>query len=101
MVIAERVGRVSKNIKSTSPYVNVNEVECSVLCLEFFLLHEGSIFRFMFNDGLLVQVFLPVLIKNHWTLYVYDLSNKKIQLLDSRPSRKKTTLSGIQQNLVK
>ncbi|RVX07838.1 hypothetical protein CK203_021798 [Vitis vinifera] len=47
------------------------------------------------------RVFLPVLIKNHWTLYVYDLSNKKIQLLDSRPSRKKTTLSGIQQNLAK
>ncbi|RVW76068.1 hypothetical protein CK203_049187 [Vitis vinifera] len=23
------------------------------------------------------EVFLPVLIKNHWTLYVYDLSNKK------------------------
>ncbi|KAL6314864.1 hypothetical protein AAG906_029080 [Vitis piasezkii] len=46
-------------------------------------------------------VFLPVLIKNHWTLYVYDLSNKKIQLLHSRPGKKKTTLSGIQQNLVK
>ncbi|KAL6343076.1 hypothetical protein AAG906_017888 [Vitis piasezkii] len=29
------------------------------------------------------EVFLPVLIKNHWTLYVYDLHNKIIQLLDS------------------
>ncbi|KAL6332739.1 hypothetical protein AAG906_014648 [Vitis piasezkii] len=47
------------------------------------------------------EVFLPVLIKNHWTLYIYDLPNKRIQLLDSRPSRKKTTMSGIQQNLVK
>ncbi|RVW23356.1 Kinesin-like protein KIN-14I [Vitis vinifera] len=44
---------------------------------------------------------LTVLIKNHWTLYVYDLSNKRIQLLDSCPGRKKTTLSGIQQNLAK
>ncbi|WKA02208.1 hypothetical protein VitviT2T_020423 [Vitis vinifera] len=47
------------------------------------------------------EVFLLVLIKNHWTLYVYDLSNKRIQLLDSRPGMKKTTLSGIQQNLAK
>ncbi|KAL6334581.1 hypothetical protein AAG906_019082 [Vitis piasezkii] len=31
------------------------------------------------------EVFLPVLIKNHWTLYVYDLENRRIQLLDSRP----------------
>ncbi|WJZ96734.1 hypothetical protein VitviT2T_015387 [Vitis vinifera] len=45
------------------------------------------------------EVFLPVLIKNHWTLYVYDLENRRIQLLDSRPSRKKTMLSGVQQNL--
>ncbi|WJZ85832.1 hypothetical protein VitviT2T_005349 [Vitis vinifera] len=28
------------------------------------------------------EVFLPVLIKNHWTLYVYDLENRRIQLLD-------------------
>ena len=55
----------------------------------------------MFNGSLLVQVFLPVLIKNHWTLYVYDLANRRIQLLDSRPGRKKTMLSGVQQNLVK
>ncbi|WJZ81650.1 hypothetical protein VitviT2T_001480 [Vitis vinifera] len=47
------------------------------------------------------EVFLPVLIKNHWTLYVYDLANKRIQLLDSRPGRKKTMLSGVQQNLAK
>ncbi|KAL6339296.1 hypothetical protein AAG906_028014 [Vitis piasezkii] len=47
------------------------------------------------------KVFLLVLVKNHWTLYVYDLPNKRIQLLDSRPGRKKTTLSGIQQNMVK
>ncbi|WJZ87774.1 hypothetical protein VitviT2T_007126 [Vitis vinifera] len=33
------------------------------------------------------EVFLSVLIKNHWTLYVYDLSNKKIQLLHSRPGQ--------------
>ncbi|KAL6313824.1 hypothetical protein AAG906_010243 [Vitis piasezkii] len=46
------------------------------------------------------EVFLPVLIKNHWTLYVYDLENRRIQLLDSRPGRKKTMLSGVQQNLV-
>ncbi|RVW67746.1 hypothetical protein CK203_065492 [Vitis vinifera] len=47
------------------------------------------------------EVFLPVLIKNHWTLYVYDLENRRIQLLDSRPGRKKTMLSGVQQNLAK
>ncbi|WJZ87677.1 hypothetical protein VitviT2T_007043 [Vitis vinifera] len=47
------------------------------------------------------EVFLPVLIKNHWTLYVYDLANRRIQLLDSRPGRKKTMLSGVQQNLAK
>ncbi|KAL6345751.1 hypothetical protein AAG906_017496 [Vitis piasezkii] len=47
------------------------------------------------------HVFLPVLIKNHWTLYVYDLENRRIQLLDSRPGRKKTMLSGVQQNLAK
>ncbi|RVW99293.1 hypothetical protein CK203_030627 [Vitis vinifera] len=47
------------------------------------------------------EVFLPVLIKNHWTFYVYDLANKRIQLLDSRPGRKKTMLSGVQQNLAK
>ncbi|KAL6342729.1 hypothetical protein AAG906_016563 [Vitis piasezkii] len=38
---------------------------------------------------------------NHWTLYVYDLENRRIQLLDSRPGRKKTMLSGVQQNLAK
>ncbi|WJZ89385.1 hypothetical protein VitviT2T_008608 [Vitis vinifera] len=47
------------------------------------------------------EVFLPVLIKNHWTLYVYDLANRRIQLLDSCPGRKKTMLSGVQQNLAK
>ncbi|RVW14793.1 hypothetical protein CK203_091052 [Vitis vinifera] len=47
------------------------------------------------------EVFLPVLIKNHWTLFVYDLANRRIQLLDSRPGRKKTMLSGVQQNLAK
>ncbi|RVW39227.1 hypothetical protein CK203_112427 [Vitis vinifera] len=47
------------------------------------------------------QVYLPVLFKNHWTLYVYDLHNKRIQLLDSRPGRKKSCMSGIQQNLAK
>eukprot|EP00261_Vitis_vinifera_P030625 XP_019071868.1 PREDICTED: uncharacterized protein LOC109121598 [Vitis vinifera] len=47
------------------------------------------------------EVFLSVLIKNHWTLYVYDLANRRIQLLDSRPGRKKTMLSGVQQNLAK
>ncbi|KAL6312011.1 hypothetical protein AAG906_017689 [Vitis piasezkii] len=39
--------------------------------------------------------------ENHWTLYVYDLENRRIQLLDSRPGRKKTMLSGVQQNLAK
>ncbi|RVW53414.1 hypothetical protein CK203_085006 [Vitis vinifera] len=47
------------------------------------------------------EVFLSVLIKNHWTLYVYDLANRRIQLLDSHPGRKKTMLSGVQQNLAK
>ncbi|RVX13477.1 hypothetical protein CK203_020942 [Vitis vinifera] len=47
------------------------------------------------------QVYLPVLFKNHWTLYVYDLHNKRIQLLDSRPGRKRSCMSGIQQNLAK
>ncbi|RVW74041.1 hypothetical protein CK203_056392 [Vitis vinifera] len=64
-------------------------------------LHEGPLSRCMFNGNPLVEVFLPVLIKNHWTLYVYDLHNKIIQLLDSWPGRKNTTLSGIQQNLAK
>ncbi|WJZ86182.1 hypothetical protein VitviT2T_005668 [Vitis vinifera] len=47
------------------------------------------------------QVYLPVLFKNHWTLYVYDLHNKRIQLLDSRPGRKRSCMSGIQQKLAK
>ncbi|KAL6332926.1 hypothetical protein AAG906_019932 [Vitis piasezkii] len=62
------------------------------------LVREAVIGRFE-PHLLLVQVFLPVLIKNHWTLYVYDLENRRIQLLDSRPGRKKTMLSGVQQNL--
>ncbi|KAL6316999.1 hypothetical protein AAG906_026699 [Vitis piasezkii] len=70
--IAEAViGRFEPHHQIEIPYVNVNEV------------------------------FLPVLIKNHWTLYVYDLENRRIQLLDSRPGRKKTMLSGVQQNLAK
>ncbi|WJZ89540.1 hypothetical protein VitviT2T_008753 [Vitis vinifera] len=47
------------------------------------------------------QVYSPVLFKNHWTLYVYDLHNKRIQLLDSRPGRKRSCMSGIQQKLAK
>ncbi|KAL6315450.1 hypothetical protein AAG906_000742 [Vitis piasezkii] len=47
------------------------------------------------------QVYLPVLFKNHWTLYVYDLHNKRIQHLDSRPGRKRSCMSGIQQKLAK
>ncbi|RVW13602.1 hypothetical protein CK203_088780 [Vitis vinifera] len=47
------------------------------------------------------EVYLSVLLKNHWTLYVYDLHNKRIQLLDSRPRRKRSCMSGIQQNLAK
>ncbi|RVW96783.1 hypothetical protein CK203_026116 [Vitis vinifera] len=47
------------------------------------------------------EVFLPVLIKNHWTLYVYDLHNKIIQLLDSWPGRRKTTMIRIQKKLAK
>ncbi|KAL6315015.1 hypothetical protein AAG906_030851 [Vitis piasezkii] len=57
--------------------------------------------RCMFNGSPLVQVFLPILIKNHWTLYLYDLHNKRIHLLNSRLDRKKTTMIGIQQNLLK
>ncbi|RVW97995.1 hypothetical protein CK203_029089 [Vitis vinifera] len=55
-------------------------------------------------DGLyqnVTQVYLPVFFKNHWTLYVYDLHNKRIQLLDSRPGRKRSCMSGIQQKLAK
>ncbi|RVW78574.1 hypothetical protein CK203_049815 [Vitis vinifera] len=47
------------------------------------------------------EVYLPVLVQNHWTFYVYDLQNKRIQLLDSRPGRKRSCMSGIQQNLTK
>ncbi|KAL6333931.1 hypothetical protein AAG906_039345 [Vitis piasezkii] len=47
------------------------------------------------------EVYLPVLLKNHWSLYVYDLHNKRIQLLDSRPGRRRSCMSGIQQNLAK
>ncbi|KAL6321694.1 hypothetical protein AAG906_031203 [Vitis piasezkii] len=36
---------------------------------------------------LLSRVYLPVLFKNHWTLYVYDLHNKRIQDLDSRKKK--------------
>ncbi|RVW46167.1 hypothetical protein CK203_076210 [Vitis vinifera] len=46
------------------------------------------------------EVYLSVLFKNHWTLYVYNLHNKRIQLLDSRPGRRRSCMSGIQQNLV-
>nr|CAN61574.1 hypothetical protein VITISV_023349 [Vitis vinifera] len=45
------------------------------------------------------EVYLSVLLKNHWKLYVYDLHNKRIQLLDSRPGRRRSCMSGIQQNL--
>ncbi|XP_034699393.1 ubiquitin-like-specific protease 1 [Vitis riparia] len=47
------------------------------------------------------EVYLPVLLKNHWSLYVYDIHNKRIQLLDSRPGRRRSSMSGIQQNLAK
>ncbi|XP_034681056.1 sentrin-specific protease 5-like [Vitis riparia] len=47
------------------------------------------------------EVYLPVLLKNHWSLYVYDIHNKRIQLLDSRPGRRRSSMNGIQQNLAK
>ncbi|WJZ97418.1 hypothetical protein VitviT2T_016023 [Vitis vinifera] len=47
------------------------------------------------------EVYLPVSVKNHWTLYVYDLQNKRIQLLDSRLRRRRSCMSGIQHNLAK
>ncbi|KAL6339322.1 hypothetical protein AAG906_028047 [Vitis piasezkii] len=43
------------------------------------------------------EVFLPVLIKNHWTLYVYDLEKENPTARFSS-GRKKTMLSGVQQN---
>ncbi|KAL6344419.1 hypothetical protein AAG906_039675 [Vitis piasezkii] len=46
------------------------------------------------------EVYLPVFLKNHWTLYVYGLHNKRIQLLDFRLGRRRSYMSGIQQNLV-
>ncbi|RVW95664.1 hypothetical protein CK203_031605 [Vitis vinifera] len=65
------------------------------------ILTRGNLGCFEGNGWIGNDVFLPVLIKNHWTLYVYDLENRRIQLLDSRPGRKKTMLSGVQQNLAK
>ncbi|RVW46131.1 hypothetical protein CK203_076180 [Vitis vinifera] len=57
------------------------------------LTHDAILARFdpyMYAlDGLLTGLF-----KNHWTLYVYDLHNKRIQLLDSRPGRKRSCMSG-------
>ncbi|XP_059596428.1 uncharacterized protein LOC132254559 [Vitis vinifera] len=73
-----------------------------------YLTHDAIVARFdpyMYAfDGSyqhVTQVYLPVLFKNHWTLYVYDLHNKRIQLLDSRPGRKRSCMTGIQQKLVR
>ncbi|CBI17023.3 unnamed protein product, partial [Vitis vinifera] len=72
------------------------------------LMHEAVIGRFepyLYPFDVSYQnvneVYLPVFLKNHWTLYVYDLHNKRIQLLDSRLGRRRSCMSGIQQNLVK
>ncbi|KAL6326042.1 hypothetical protein AAG906_000917 [Vitis piasezkii] len=80
-----RVRRMAPNL--LSPYISQPQTKQSAIRMD---LKQAT-----------TLVFLLVLIKNHWTMYVYDLSNKRIQLLDSRPGMKKTTLSGIQQNLAK
>ncbi|KAL6325791.1 hypothetical protein AAG906_026620 [Vitis piasezkii] len=86
---------VSRTKLFLSPYI-VEMVMCSNAK---HLTHDAVIARF---EPYLypLDVYLPVLVKNHWTLYVYDLHNKRIQLLDSRPGRKMSCISGIQQNLV-
>ncbi|KAL6313431.1 hypothetical protein AAG906_003703 [Vitis piasezkii] len=77
------------------------EDEPDVMSLSVFIIPLRNKSICMFNGSPLVQVFLPVPIKNHWTLYLYDLHSKRIHLLNSRLDRKKTTMIGIQQNLVK
>ncbi|KAL6313494.1 hypothetical protein AAG906_005441 [Vitis piasezkii] len=77
------------------------EDEPDVMSLSVFIIPPRNKSICMFNGSPLVQVFLPVPIKNHWTLYLYDLHSKRIHLLNSRLDRKKTTMIGIQQNLVK
>ncbi|WJZ83062.1 hypothetical protein VitviT2T_002773 [Vitis vinifera] len=80
-----RVRQMAPNL--LSPYVSQPQTKQSAIIIDL--------------KQAVALVFLPVLIKNHWTLYVYDLANRRIQLLDSRPGRKKTMLSGVQQNLAK
>ncbi|RVW37815.1 hypothetical protein CK203_087862 [Vitis vinifera] len=105
-----RVRRMAPNL--LSPYISQPQTKQSAIKID---LKQGAALVFgddldaseelvSMHDTILTKaiwVFLPVLIKNHWTLYVYDLENRRIQLLDSRPGRKKTMLSGVQQNLAK
>ncbi|KAL6314381.1 hypothetical protein AAG906_021439 [Vitis piasezkii] len=99
-----RVHQMAPNL--LSPFISQLETRQSAIRMMLkevvaFVFSRDLDARCMFNGSPLVQVFLPVLIKNHWTLYLYDLHNKRIHPLNSRLDRKKTTMIGIQQNLVK
>ncbi|RVW38100.1 hypothetical protein CK203_095111 [Vitis vinifera] len=67
-------------------------------------MHNAVIAHF---EPYLYPLVVPYQNANEWhhagllTGYVYDLHNKRIQLLDSQPGRKMSCMSGIQQNLAK